>query len=279
MDANPHAAAERTGVAAHLAAWWAALAPAPGQGLGPRLYGSITLGLAVLVLCVSVPLNLAQGLPLRTLAPVGAFGLLNAWLAGEARRGRRYELAFLLLLVAVLDWSFFSNAGSLGTAPMYFFGAVGLLVVLFRGRVRLLLLGGFLANGLALLVAEHLRPQLVSGYARPAARLPDLVIGFFLSATACAALFWVLMGAYRDERARLHEANARLRQTLEEVGTLQGLLPLCPSCRKVRSDQGHWLAVESYLTAHAGANVSHGLCPECEREHFPGLAGGPDDEA
>lgn len=266
------------GGTARLAAWWGRLAPPRELALAPRLYGSITLGVGLLLLCVSLPLNLAQRLPLRSLLPLAALGAFNLWLAARARHGRRHPLSFFVVLVATLDWGFFANAGSVGTTPMYFFGAVALLVVLFHGWRRMALLGAFLANGLALLVTEHLSPASVARYRDPAARLPDLLVGFVITATACAALFWVLMAAYRDERERLREANARLSRALEEVDTLRGLLPLCPSCRKVRSDQGHWLAVEAYLTAHAGANVSHSLCPECEREHFPGMGSGPGEE-
>lgn len=51
--------------------------------------------------------------------------------------------------------------------------------------------------------------------------------------------------------------------------SLQELLPLCSSCKKVRDDRGYWKQLELYLEEHAGTQFSHGICPACvqkERE-------------
>jgi DNA-binding response OmpR family regulator len=59
--------------------------------------------------------------------------------------------------------------------------------------------------------------------------------------------------------ARVHELEeARLREK-----RLQGLLPICSYCKKIRSDQNYWQQVEEYLTDHAGVHFSHGICPDC----------------
>ena len=44
-------------------------------------------------------------------------------------------------------------------------------------------------------------------------------------------------------------------------------------CHKIRDDAGLWTRVEQYLTEHTGAQVSHGLCPECEAALYPDHAG------
>lgn len=62
---------------------------------------------------------------------------------------------------------------------------------------------------------------------------------------------------------------AELQQALDEVRTLQGLLPMCAWCKKVRDDQGYWDDVASYIAKHTEASVSHGICPDCSKEHFP----------
>ena len=62
---------------------------------------------------------------------------------------------------------------------------------------------------------------------------------------------------------------AELQQALDEVRTLQGLLPMCAWCKKVRDDQGYWDDVASYIDRHTEASVSHGICPDCSKEHFP----------
>jgi len=59
------------------------------------------------------------------------------------------------------------------------------------------------------------------------------------------------------ERVReLEEALARVRQ-------LQGLVPICAYCKKIRNDQNFWQQVEIYLSAHTDARFTHGICPDC----------------
>lgn len=62
---------------------------------------------------------------------------------------------------------------------------------------------------------------------------------------------------------------AELQQALDEVRTLQGLLPMCAWCKKIRDDQGYWDDVASYIARHTEASVSHGICPDCASTHFP----------
>lgn len=64
--------------------------------------------------------------------------------------------------------------------------------------------------------------------------------------------------------------TALTARILEEVqATLQGLLPICLSCKKIRitggdsADQQAWTPIESYISGHTAARFSHGLCPSC----------------
>ncbi len=63
-----------------------------------------------------------------------------------------------------------------------------------------------------------------------------------------------------------------LREALDKVTFLSGLLPICAWCRKVRDDQGYWSQIESYISKHSEANFSHGICPDCAAKHFPDSA-------
>ena len=73
------------------------------------------------------------------------------------------------------------------------------------------------------------------------------------------------------EIARRKAAEAELRKALSEVKTLQGLIPICAGCKKVRDDKGYWERIESYLGRHSDLRISHGLCPECARKYYPDL--------
>jgi sigma-B regulation protein RsbU (phosphoserine phosphatase) len=72
-----------------------------------------------------------------------------------------------------------------------------------------------------------------------------------------------------------HSLAARvleLQDTLDHVKTLQGLLPICMHCHKIRNDADAWQALEEYIVEHSGAQLSHGLCPECRAKYYPPLS-------
>ena len=63
--------------------------------------------------------------------------------------------------------------------------------------------------------------------------------------------------------ADLRDLVKKLECALSKVNQLQGLLPICTYCRKVRDDQNYWHQVEIYVTEHSDAQFSHTYCPEC----------------
>jgi response regulator RpfG family c-di-GMP phosphodiesterase len=76
--------------------------------------------------------------------------------------------------------------------------------------------------------------------------------------------------ARREHLQTEHEQLIQtLQETLAEVKTLSGLLPICSACRKVRDDQGYWSQLESYLSKHMDVEFSHGLCVECAKRLYP----------
>ena len=71
-----------------------------------------------------------------------------------------------------------------------------------------------------------------------------------------------------DLRTKLAERVGELERALGEVRTLQGLLPICSYCKKIRDDQNYWTTVESYIETATEAEFSHGVCPDCYQEHL-----------
>ncbi len=61
----------------------------------------------------------------------------------------------------------------------------------------------------------------------------------------------------------IEEKNFELESALEQIKTLQGIIPICSKCKKVRNDKGYWNQVEQYISEHTDAEFSHGLCPDC----------------
>lgn len=64
-------------------------------------------------------------------------------------------------------------------------------------------------------------------------------------------------------QAELAERVEQVQQALARVKQLQGLLPICSYCKKIRDDQNYWIQVEQYIAEHSEAQFSHGICPEC----------------
>ena len=64
------------------------------------------------------------------------------------------------------------------------------------------------------------------------------------------------------------EALADLQKAFAEIKTLTGLLPVCAWCKKVRDDKGYWSQIEVYIRNHSQAEITHGICPECQEALF-----------
>lgn len=71
-------------------------------------------------------------------------------------------------------------------------------------------------------------------------------------------------------RRKLEEEREKviddLTIALNEVKTLQGFIPICANCKKIRDDEGYWKRVEEYLQDHTDAQFTHGICPECREK-------------
>ncbi|MBE0586096.1 MAG: PAS domain S-box protein [Desulfofustis sp.] len=73
------------------------------------------------------------------------------------------------------------------------------------------------------------------------------------------------------KRAEADRENAikKLEKALSEIRTLRGILPLCSFCKKIRDDDGYWEQVDVYIHKYSGADISHSICPECMKIHYP----------
>lgn len=57
-----------------------------------------------------------------------------------------------------------------------------------------------------------------------------------------------------------------LKEALDRIKTLQGLLPICAWCKKIRDDKGYWQQVEVYVRDRSEAEFTHSICPECKKK-------------
>jgi hypothetical protein len=107
---------------------------------------------------------------------------------------------------------------------------------------------------------------------RLAARLDSPLPAVVLCAGTLVALLLGAVSYYAQRSARqaaeTTRANGALRSALLQVKTLEGLLPICCYCKRVRDDTGYWSQIDTYLHKHTNASLSHGYCPECAAKFY-----------
>ncbi len=114
------------------------------------------------------------------------------------------------------------------------------------------------ATYVILLTANDRLEQIVAGldagaddYVTKPCRLPELVARIQVGLRVVE-----LQRALARRVAELEDALGRVRQ-------LQGLLPICAYCKRIRDDRNYWEQVENYISRHGDVQFSHGVCPEC----------------
>lgn len=104
--------------------------------------------------------------------------------------------------------------------------------------------------------------------------LPLLRLSFFLSWPLPSSLALAVIDGLIDVGILVGTALLidRLARQEQELRVLEGLLPICSFCKKIREEGGAWRQLESYISDRSAARFSHTFCPECGRRHYPGLA-------
>jgi hypothetical protein len=62
-----------------------------------------------------------------------------------------------------------------------------------------------------------------------------------------------------------------LRRQRREIHVLQGMLPICGFCKRIRDESGGWLQLERYIAERSEAQFTHTFCPDCGRAHYGSL--------
>ena len=97
-----------------------------------------------------------------------------------------------------------------------------------------------------------------------------------LTSTVFPVLYFLVFKPLRIHIALRQQSEAEkdvliieLQKALDEVKMLQGFIPICASCKKIRDDKGCWHQMEEYVSTHSDVVFSHGLCPECAKKLYP----------
>ncbi len=92
---------------------------------------------------------------------------------------------------------------------------------------------------------------------------------------AIAVFTMLIIAVYRARVLQLLKREVILKERVEEalakIKILGGLIPICANCKKIRDDAGYWELLESYISKHSEAKLSHSLCPDCAQELYPNI--------
>ena len=105
--------------------------------------------------------------------------------------------------------------------------------------------------------------------------IPSLKEGLIIAAVCSISIpvpisYYILKILYMldQSESELNTKNSELEKALSEVKTLQGLIPVCSNCKKIRNDEGYWGTLESYIHEHSDAMITHGICEDCTEELY-----------
>jgi hypothetical protein len=103
----------------------------------------------------------------------------------------------------------------------------------------------------------------------------DLTAAGVLRAFVFGAVSLLVAAIERQRRhaiSRLETANQDLRNALDQVKTLHGILPICSHCKQIRTNAGTWVQLEKYIHDHSQAEFTHSICPGCLQKYYPEVA-------
>ncbi len=72
---------------------------------------------------------------------------------------------------------------------------------------------------------------------------------------------------FTDLQRKLEDRVQELERALGQVQRLEGLLPICSYCKRIRNEQDYWERVDAYISQHANVRFSHNICPDCYGKH------------
>ncbi|MGL4370695.1 MAG: hypothetical protein ACRCUT_13640, partial [Spirochaetota bacterium] len=93
--------------------------------------------------------------------------------------------------------------------------------------------------------------------------MKNLAYGFLTGFQILAAFGMVAM--------IVDKIRIRAEESEKKVKRLEGLLPICSHCKKIRDKENKWQTLELYIKEYSAAEFSHGICPECLKKHYPDI--------
>ncbi len=188
----------------------------------------------------------------------GTLWFVGAWSRGMAMVGAGALLLWVVLLFA-------ARAGTPGASvslqlfrSLLFIGA-GVLVLRYRPGEDV---GGRALAGWSLILWAVQDIGIAVLESAPMYRVIAIAVLVSFHVSAAMGMVVMVVDRYRE----------KLEMERSRADTLEILLPICASCKRIRTEDDRWERIEAYISKRAGAHFSHGLCPDCMAALYPDLA-------
>jgi hypothetical protein len=186
-----------------------------------------------------------------------------------------FKVSFLIFTFLIFSVSQGLNFGMVGFMAEFLLLTVFLSVIFLpkKTAVFMYVLCGLVCAGCAFLCITGILP-LVPDFEKQINTIPSwssFLITFLFMASTLILMAGDIGNLLAEKINALEKKNVALTNANEEVTILQGILPICSMCKKVRDDKGYWNQIESYIRDHSDADFSHSICPECAENLYPDL--------
>ncbi len=78
-----------------------------------------------------------------------------------------------------------------------------------------------------------------------------------------------VLAAFGMVAMMVDKIRARAERSEKQVERLEGILPICSYCKKIRDEKNEWRILEEYIEDRSKAEFSHGICPDCFQKYRP----------
>jgi len=82
-------------------------------------------------------------------------------------------------------------------------------------------------------------------------------------------LLGTFTGIIRDIIIHHKRINLELTNAIADIDNLNGLIPICSNCKRMRDDNGCWHVIGQQILENADVQITHGICPECIKKLYP----------
>jgi PAS domain S-box-containing protein len=113
---------------------------------------------------------------------------------------------------------------------------------------------------------EEVQNKILTGYEKPYE-----IQGVKKDGTNFPIQVHAKMCSFRGRQVRVTAVRdlTEQKEAEEEIRNLRDILPICSYCKNIRNDEGYYEQIEAYIRKHSGVDLSHTICPDCMKEHYP----------